>query len=300
MRLIYQAPAKNMDFYLKNSYLSELYPDVSLTDKKMSFLFKSLGYTRGLIDTFLKNIIKTDSSYMLIDATHMFSKSRNMDMAHTGYNSQHKFIPQVNLMFIYAVNLTLPVYYRIIPGNVREVSAFSLTIKASGIKDAVLIADKGFYSDNNIRELEEEGLRFIIPLRRTSSLIDYSFISNKERLHGYFKFSSRYIWYYTYPVGKNRFIHIYLDDQLKTEEERDYLLRIERNPESYNINGFYKKQYQRGTMAILTNIPSTSEEVYIYYKSRNSIEVMIDALKNVNRGWFIITKSALTKIFIFV
>lgn len=281
IRLIHQSPAKNMDFHLRQNYLTEIYPDVSLTDKKMSSLFNALGHMREKIDAFLKDIMRTDNDHILIDATHMFSRSKNMDMAQMGYNSQHEFVPQVNLMFIYSVKLTLPAYYRIIPGNIREVNAFSLTLKASGIRDAILIADKGFYSENNIKQLEQEGLRFIIPLRRTSTLIDYSVLSDKERLHGYFKFNNRYIWYYTYPVGEKRFIHIYLDSQLKTEEERDYLLRMEKNPESYTIDGFYKKQYQMGTLAIITNIESTSEDVYTYYKSRNSIEVMIDALKNV-------------------
>lgn len=281
IRLIHQSPAKNMDFHLRESYLSEMYPHVSLTDKKISSLFNSLGYMREAIDAFLKGLIKTENNHMLIDATHMFSKSKNMDMAQIGYNSEHKFIPQVNLMFIYALNLSLPVYYRIIPGNIREVTGFSLTLKASGIKDAVVIADKGFYSENNIKQLEEENIRFIIPLRRTSTLIDYSHLSDKEKLHGYFKFNNRFIWHYTYPAGEKRFIHIYLDEQLKTEEERDYLLRIEAKPESYTIDGFYKRQYQMGTLAILTNIESEPEETYIYYKSRNSIEVMIDALKNV-------------------
>ncbi len=111
---------------------------------------------------------------MLIDATHLLSYSQNMEIAKPGYNDQHKFAPQVNLLFIYSATLQLPVYYRIVPGNVREVKAFKLRLQESGIEDAVIIADKGFYSDNNVAQLEAERLQFIIPLRRSSTLIDYA------------------------------------------------------------------------------------------------------------------------------
>jgi len=284
MRLLYQSPLKNIDFHFRHSYLSVIYPDVSVTDKKISALLRTLGDWREKITAFFKaHIVDRGNNYMLIDATHLLSYSQQMEIAKRGYNTQREFAPQVNLLFIYSASLKLPVYYRIVPGNIREVKAFKLTLKESGIHDAVVIADKGFYSEKNIVQLQEEQLKFIIPLRRSSELIDYKPLhkQQKQGFHGYFKFNNRYIWYYSYLI-KDGVIHCYLDEHLKTKEEHDYLNRIETHPENHTMEDFYTRHVRFGTLAILTNImEATSEEIYMNYKSRNGIEVMIDAMKNI-------------------
>ena len=309
MRLLYQSPMKNTDFHFRHSYLSVLYPDASVTDKKISSLLRVLGNWREKITAFFKtHTLGRRNDYMLIDATHLLSYSKDMEIAKPGYNNQHDFVPQVNLLFIYSATLQLPVYYRIVPGNVREVRALKLTLQESGIEDAVVIADKGFYSENNIAQLEAERLQFIIPLRRSSSLIDYAPFekSQKQGFQGYFKFNNRYIWYFSYPV-KKRVMHCYLDERLRAKEEHDYLTRIETHPETHTIEDFHSRQIRFGTFAILTNLTQTSpEQIYTNYKSRNNIEIMIDAMKNVLQadnsymrnqtaleGWMFITFIAL-------
>ncbi len=309
MRLLYRSPIKNIDFHFRHSYLSVLYPDASVTDKKISSLLRVLGNWREKITAFFKtHTIGRQNDYMLIDATHLLSYSQDMEIAKPGYNNQHDFAPQVNLLFIYSATLQLPVYYRIVPGNVREVRAFKLTLQESGIEDAVVIADKGFYSDNNVAQLEAERLRFIIPLRRSSSLIDYAPLekSQKQGFQGYFKFNNRYIWHYSYPANK-RMVHCYLDERLRAKEEHDYLSRIETHPETHTVEDFHSRQIRFGTLAILTNLThASSEQIYTNYKSRNNIEIMIDAMKNVLQadnsymrnqtaleGWMFITFIAL-------
>lgn len=65
-----------------------------------------------------------------------------------------------------------PVYYRLLPGNIRDVKSVKLSLKEAGINDAVFIADKGFYSEDNIIELEKSELQYVIPLKRNHTLID--------------------------------------------------------------------------------------------------------------------------------
>jgi transposase len=52
--------------------------------------------------------------------------------------------------------------------------SFKLCLQESGFIDAVIIADKGFYSEKNVTQLTEEGLQFILSLKRDSLLIDYT------------------------------------------------------------------------------------------------------------------------------
>jgi transposase len=69
----------------------------------------------------------------------------------------------INLMSIFSVKLQTPVYYRLLPGNIKDVSEFKICLQESGIKDATVIIDKGFASASNIEALEKESLQFIIP-----------------------------------------------------------------------------------------------------------------------------------------
>ena len=65
-------------------------------------------------------------------------------MASLGYNSSNEFTPQINLLFFFALDKCMPAYFRMLPGSVRDVSFLALSIKESGVKNAVLIGDRGF------------------------------------------------------------------------------------------------------------------------------------------------------------
>jgi len=281
VRLLYQAPIKNIGVYFEQSYLSEFFPDVTLGEKRAGALLRKIGSYREKVVGFMHQFIG-EKENILIDATHLISHSNNIDIAKHGYNSQMEFDPQINLMLIFSAKQQMPVFYRILPGNIREVVSFRLTLQEAGIKDATIIADKGFYSNINIESLDQEKLTYIIPLKRDSSLIDYSkiAIASKKGFDGYFKYHDRFIWFYTIKHEKKN-VTVFYDDILRTKEEHDYLYRIEIHPESYTIETFREKQPWFGTLSIFYNIPDkNAEDIYNLYKIRGNIETMIDAMKN--------------------
>ena len=253
-----------------------------MTDKKSSTLLKQIGLKRDRVVNYMRSFIK-GGDYILADGTHLISHSQNMTLAKQGYNSSQIHDPQINLMFLFSAKLKLPVFYRILPGNIREVKSFKLTIKESGLDDVVIITDKGFYSDKNVDSLDSEQLKYIIPLRRNSLLISYDNIETpkKEGFENYFRFHDRFIWNYTLQNIPDKKVIVFYDEQMHLIEETDYLKRIETHLHEYSINEFHQKQSSFGTLAILTSVTEISpEEIYKYYKSRQSIETMFDAMKN--------------------
>jgi transposase len=178
----------------------------------------------------------------------------------------------------------MPVYYRLLPGNIREVKAFKNSLIEAGLKRAVIIADKGFYSKDNIEMLEKEKLKYVIPLKRDNTLINYDAISKNtfKQKNLFFEHEGRIIWYRKYKVNNKQNLFVYLDESLRLKEERDYLKRISTHPESYTMEGYHQKRNVFGTVALFTNlIRMDAIEIYQTYKSRNSIEVMFDGMKNV-------------------
>jgi len=82
----------------------------------------------------------------------------------------------VLLMYIFSAQRKQPVYYKLINGNITDVTSMKQCVEELGIEKVVFIADKGFYSKKNIEELKNNKLYYIIPLYRNNSLIDYSIL----------------------------------------------------------------------------------------------------------------------------
>lgn len=277
-RLSEQSPIKNVPFYFAHSYLSEKWNDVSVSDKSISALLRRVGSNREKIMEYQKHFVREQET-VLLDMTHVITNSMQIEAAQSGYSNSMSFDAQVNLMYLFSARQHEPVYYRLLPGNIRDVKAFALTMQESGLKNVTLIADKGFYSKKNIDILEAEKLNYIVPLQRGSTLIPYQTINtfNKKKWDGYFTFNEKIIWYRS---KKN--VTLYLNQVLQIAEERDYLKRVEAEKEKYTMEGFYEKQVHFGTLAILSNNKEkTAEDIYAQYKSRTNVETMFDALKNI-------------------
>ena len=281
-RLVYQSPLKNMSFHYSHSYLSEQYPDVDLSSRSLSYFLRELGQDRSRIVDFCRRF-KVSEDCILFDGTDIFSHSGRMELPKFSKSKSGTYDEMINLMCIFSVKQQTPVYYRLLPGNIKDVSAFKMSLQESGVEDAVVIIDKGFASMNNIEALEHEELKFIIPLPRNSSMIDYESVKSgdKRRLSGYFRYEGRYIWHYTTAVDETKSIIVFIDEDLRNREEKDYLNRIESNAVNYSIEKFHDKCHTFGTIAIIQNTGKSPREVYCNYKTRGEVETMIDALKNI-------------------
>ena len=281
-RLLHQAPIKNMPLHLANSYLAEWAELPKITEKKVSGFLRELGQSKDKMTAYMKSFIN-EGDFLLIDATDILCKSQHISLASKGYNNKLDFQPQFNLLYLFSSSDRMPAFYRIVPGNIREIKAFKNTIDESGITNSVLIGDKGFYSKDNITHLETYGLSYIIPLRRNNKLIDYSTIRENtfKEANEYFKYAGRTIWYKVFDIEGRRLV-LYLDERLKVHEEEDYMKRIDTHPEDYTIEKYQEKRNRFGTLALYTPLKAYSpQKLYETYKGRNSIETMFEGMKSV-------------------
>lgn len=283
LRLMKHSPLKNMLVHYQDMWLSEEMEKVKLYERAVHQLLEEVGRDRSMIAAFLKNIA-SEKEGVLIDLTHIFSSASNMQIRAKGYNNKFDFNPQVNVLFMFSTQKKMPLFYRVLPGNVRDVSSLKATIAESQMKNITLIGDKGFYSRANIKMLGKEELQYILPLKRNNSLIDYGPLKkgSKKVFEGYFRYKKRHIWYYRSKRG-NLPVWVFIDERLKVAEEEDYLSRIETHPEfGYTIEGFHKKHPTFGTIAMITNLEALpAKKVFYYFKSRAEIEILFDTFKNV-------------------
>jgi hypothetical protein len=306
MRWAYQTPIKRASNYHSHDFCSEHWATKSISDKLISSALKFFGQNReqvvGWMNTLLSDVPADEQNFVLMDSTHAFSVSENLAINAKGYNPDFDFEKQIRLMYLFSAQMKQPVYYRLVNGNITDVKSMSLCIKEMNVKDSVVfIADKGFFSAENVAGMEEEKLSYIIPLQRNNALIDYSPLQRSEfkKEVSYFIFQGRIIWYYSYQKENYQLI-TFLDESLRVNEERDYLSRVASHPDSYTKEKFDEKLHCFGTLTMVYKMEkpkgnqpkpkrrNIKEEiaipiekiVYESYKQRNEIEIMFDSYKN--------------------
>lgn len=287
-RWAYNTPIKRVPYYYNHDFCSQVFGKISVDDKLVSGTLKSVGEHRTAVLKWMKSLLNTSESeaveqFVMMDSTHLVSKSELLTINAKGYNPNFDFDEQVRLMYLFAAGTQQPVYYRLINGNITDIKSMSLCVEEMNIQNVIYIADKGFYSKDNVAMMKVQNLQYIIPLQRNNKLIDYHPLqqANFKSKLSYFIYQKRIIWHYSYNIEGERFI-TFLDEGLRAKEEADYVARISTLPETYTEEKFAQKLNSFGTLTFTYNIKSdkTPQEIYEAYKQRNEIETIFDAYKN--------------------
>jgi len=235
LRLIETCPFKRVALLYEKSYLSERFPSLPMSSASLSGFLRSVGSQRGKMVRFMTQMVG-NSEHILFDGTNIITKSENLEINRLGYNSHRQFDPQINLLYAFSCEQRQPVYYRIVPGNVRDVSSFRHAVGESEIENVTVIADKGFGSKANFELLESSQIKYVIPLRRNNGCFDRTKLKtgDKGSFDGHFMFQKRVIWYYEYTIDGARYI-VFQDSALRTEEEKDLIT-------SYSVCCFLRRR----------------------------------------------------------
>ncbi len=278
-RFFYSSPIKNIQDHYQTSYLSDIITDAKVSPKSLGNMLHMIGQQRQLIKKFLSKYIEHKEN-IAVDLTHIFSLSENVISATLGRNSQQEYSPQINLFLLFSIDRMRPIFYRLVPGSIRDVSSLLLSMEESSVKDIILVGDKGFYSADNVIKLDLKKIRYVLPLRRNSQLIDYSSIKQvgKKQFDGHFIFENRIIWHYERQIDEMRIV-TFLDDSLKVEEERDFLVRAK--GDNLKVEEFHENEMEFGTISIITKTNLPAQKIYELLKCRVEIEVTFDTFKNV-------------------
>lgn len=212
------------------------------------------------------------SKYLIFNLSSIVSYSENLNLTEKGYNADHLYLRQVNFVLIFSPERNVPVMIKAIPGSVRDIKSFKHIIKTMELNSSVVVLDRGFASHYLPDLLKERGMKFILPLRRNFQIIDYDL-----EMRGGFIYRKRGINWGKRGFGYN-FIYLYEDVKLRAEEETTFIEMIQDKKKRRTDMTKEKKKF--GKIAILSNIDSDGENIYLLYKQREDIEVAFDAMKN--------------------
>lgn len=265
LREIQPLPMKSVRYLYDKTWLSRIC-DESMSAGSISGMLSSLT-EESMIE--VMRSLSVRGEYILIDSTAIFSRSANISILEIGHNSHNTHKPQINLMMLFSSSRREPTFIRIIPGSIRDVSTMKATMLMAGVERCVIIADKGFYSAENIKKLRKMHLSFIIPLKRNSSLIP-----GGEEFSGAFDYDGRPVKYWLPQNG----VYAFEDPILRMEEEKDYLDRMMKGKRSRKR--FSEDSGDFGKLHLLSDLHEDPERIYRLYKQREYVEYAFNVFKN--------------------
>lgn len=264
-RLINPRPIKSINSWYVKTYLAK-YFGISASPKRISKALERIGMNwKSMLGFF--DSIKENGERIIYDRSVIFSSSKDNPLLEIGHNKEHLLLTKANIVLAFSHERFLPVFFRLVPGSIHEITTLNILLEEIG-KNVILVLDKAFTSAKSFKDINKKA-RFIIPLKRDSSMIDYD-----TKLDSFFMYRKRPIKFAQYKHEKF-YIYLYEDLTLKIEEEKTYFTLLS---EKKKVE--FKEKWA-GKIALVSNRKFKSKEVYEMWKSRDQIEKAFDVLQNI-------------------
>jgi transposase len=246
--------------------ISELF--ASITDEQISDFFRLQAKRR------------VEDEYWAYDSTSISSYSEALTQVQYGKNKENDKLPQLNLLLVFGEKSGLPFYYRKLAGNIpdsKTVRHLLEDLDILGFSKTKFVMDRGFYSEQNINNLYQEHIKFLIGVKLSLSFIkknldsvydDIRMVMNFDESINTYGYTVRTDWNYTQDrpykgdtiKGKRRiYIHYYYSIDKGADEETAFDKRIaglykelkddkliESHKKAYKQFFFVKKTPKRG------------------------------------------------------
>jgi transposase len=274
--------AKMIQPLFLDSYMSDVCGDIAVSEGSVRIFISKLGSMQDHLDAFMKTHVMPGTT-LLFDGTTIFTRSAD-SLAMKGYNPEHSRNPQARILYVFEKDTHRPVFYRVVQGSVVDKAAFMDVVHASGCRDCIIIADKGFYSKKNVSALLDAGMKYILPLQDNTVNVETEFYENTDdnKWDGVFSFNKRAVWFRKKASGnKGNFIYTFRDDSRKAELVGHYVEQVDKNyGEEERAPKDVLKEIRMGYFSFCSNLDLPAKEIYLSYKQRWDIEQCFDYLKN--------------------
>lgn len=245
-------------YYLYPHWKDEvLLPDnASMDSQRISEILQELGEDEKGIERFFAKWISMNSAKRAIvfDVTSFSSYSDNNELLEYGYNRDKEDLEQVNLGMISKEaidgSLHMPLAYRIYPGSIRDVSTLGNVlelIEKYRVTLSTCVFDRGFFSQENIKDLQQKSLNFLVSVPFSSSLAQDAVIDCHDEIGSpmnAFSFRNSIYFHNTKKIslnGHSAVLHLFMDKEKKSRQENK-LMRVISEIESTFQSKTFKNQ----------------------------------------------------------
>ncbi len=208
---------------------------------KTSRLLHSIGQDEKKIDIFFTNWIKElkSTGSILFDITSISSYGSKNEFLERGYNRDGENLEQVNLGLIARASSTnsigLPLAYRVYPGSITDVTTLRNVTDLVGrykLNLDILVMDKGFYSQENIKNMNKQGLSYIVPMSFSTQKSKEILFDLHDKLLSPGSLFAFYEQVYSYSkkeieIGSESCMaHVFLEGKRRSDQESIFIRKI--------------------------------------------------------------------------
>lgn len=257
----------------QETFLTEMYPGVNLNRSSISTFLRNVGRSCARISDFMR--LETsrmgEDEHVIIDGSLRQDHSRVNSLSEVSRKTFKRGYKEVMLLYAYCMEKRRPVCSKVYPGNMTDQRAVSDFVEEFGIRNGIIVADKGF-SYVSLKEAVEEndGLHYLLPIRRNSRVIDeLSLCAYDEILKGEKCIQCRKVS--RIECGERVWYYSFRDPSIALDEEMLYT-------SAHRADGIDMEELERirplfGTIMFQSDLEMSCGTVYETYDSRWLIEL---------------------------
>lgn len=272
---------RDLKFAYDTSYLSEIYPGVSLSENTVSKFLMETGMAYRYIRQFMcSRVKKFTGSTLVVDGTLKNSNGHENTFSEFSRKGHVKGSMDLNLIYAYDVRSQEPVAVKPYPGNMLDLTAVNDFVSDYEISNALLVMDKGFYSKPFIESLKKKDeINYIIPLKQNSKQItdNNMYEGIVSPLDGY---TDTAIFYKKEEVDDTCYLYAFRDPKLAAEQETGFLAFTKKKG-TFSEEKLLNKQKEFGVIVFESKTDLDPLDVFEAYARRWEIETMFSMYKNI-------------------
>ena len=272
---------RDLQFAYDTSYLSELYPGISLSENTVSNFLLKTGMAYNTIREFMKRRVENYSGgKFVIDGTLKNCNGHENTMAEYSRKGATKGSEDMNLIYAYDLESREPVAVKPYPGNMLDLTAVPNFIEEFNIKNAFLVMDKGFYSKESIKSIRSNpNILYIIPLKSSAKQIEENGM-NTDIVSPLVNWQDGTVFYKKAKIAEGIYLYAFRNPKIAGEQEIGYYQNAKKKG-SFSEEKLREKQKEFGVIVFESNADIDPHEVYEAYARRWEIEAMFSLYKGI-------------------
>ena len=273
----------------------QYYPDFAFThplfsekmkiysDVKICRLLKSMTKDQciGFLDDWNKKRDHKSRIYISYDSTNKNSEAGDISLVEFGKAKDDKGLPVFNLSIAMDKMNRVPLFYEEYPGSITDVSQFTFMVDKAieyDYKKIGFILDRGYFSKENIRYIDQNDYTFIIMCRGCKALVSSLVLEKRGSFETKREASIRSYKVYGTTVRrklyeddtKDRYFHIYYNPSRQAAEREKLEQKVER------LSQFLKKNVNTQV-----KFGKTYQDYFHLHYDKNGLFVGADERSNV-------------------
>lgn len=275
--------------WLEGNYASLKYKNANVSSQRISEFFRNIGeesLQRKFFKEYLSKFVDATSG-IIIDAT---SLPNQIHMPLTAWGlSGEEIDKQIRFLLVVDRKTHYPILFRTLPGNIVDVSTLQNTLeelKKYDVKRNFVCIDAGFFSEDNIKEMQENEIPFLtrMPSIRTAykELVREE-IPHIESAKNGVKYGKRGLFIKQKEIelfGKKVYAHIVLDPQRKGRETSKFLLNMIDEKDAHDEQELDYYLMNRGVMILVSSVEIPKNDIVQTYYLRQTVETLFGFSKD--------------------